>query len=99
MSTALDFYDRFMIMGDFNLEPENQTLQNILNMHDLVNLMKDKTCWKSSSGSCIDLILTNRKYSFQFIYTLEIDEVNFWSNCHLWLSNTDNIRISTKQSF
>jgi len=46
MSRALDFYcrtyDRFMIVGDFNLEPENQTLQNFLNTHELVNLMKEK---------------------------------------------------------
>ena len=56
-------------MSDCNLEPENQTLQNFLNTHDLVNLLKDKTCWKSSSGSCVDL--TNQKYPFQFIYTLE----------------------------
>ena len=34
-----------------------------LNKHDLINLMKNNTCFKE--GLCIDLILTNRKFSFK----------------------------------
>ena len=35
-----------------------------LNEHDLINLIKNNTCFKGK-GSCIDLNLTNRKYSFK----------------------------------
>ena len=51
-------------MGDFNLEPHDKRLVSFLNSNNLVNLVKTNTCFKGS-GSCIDLILTNRKYSFK----------------------------------
>ena len=51
-------------MGDFNLEPHEKRLGYFLNSNNLVNLVKTNTCFKGS-GSCIDLILTNRKYSFK----------------------------------
>ena len=35
-----------------------------LNEYDLINLIKINTCFKGQ-GSCIDLILTNQKYSFK----------------------------------
>ena len=57
-------YDNYLIMGDFNLEPHDKRLGYFLNSNNLVNLVKTNTCFKGSS-SCIDLILTNRKYSFK----------------------------------
>ena len=57
-------YDNYLIMGDFNLEPHDKRLRYFLNSNNLVNLVKTNTCFKGS-GSCIDLILTNRKYSFK----------------------------------
>ena len=51
-------------MGDFNLESHEKRLGYFLNSNNLVNLVKTNTCFKGS-GSCIDLILTNRKYSFK----------------------------------
>ena len=53
-----------MIIGDFNLEPHDKRLGYFLNSNNLVNLVKTNTYFKGS-GSCIDLILTNRKYSFK----------------------------------
>ena len=35
-----------------------------LNEHDLINLIKNNTCFKGE-GSFIDLVLTNQKYSFK----------------------------------
>ena len=35
-----------------------------LNEHDLINLIENDTCFKGE-GSCIDMILTNRNYSFK----------------------------------
>ena len=57
-------YDNYLIMGDFNLEPHDKRLGYFLNSNNLVNLVKTNTCFKGS-GSCIYLILTNRKYSFK----------------------------------
>ena len=51
-------------MGGFNLEPCNKRLGYFLNGKPLVNLVKTNTSFKHS-GSCIDLILTNWKYSFK----------------------------------
>ena len=48
-----------MIMENFNLEPHEIRLGYFLNSTNLVNLVKTDTCFKAS-GSCIDLILTNK---------------------------------------
>ena len=75
LSDGLDFYsrlyDNFMVVGDFNLEPDNESIKKFMNAHDFYNLVKYKTCFKSKAGTCIDLILTNRKHSFQFTGALE----------------------------
>ena len=39
-------------------------MMTFLNEHDLINLIKKNTCFKGG-GLCIDLILTNRKFSFK----------------------------------
>ena len=62
-------YDNYL--RDFNLEPQDKRLGYFLNSNNLVNLVKTKTCFKGS-GSCIDLILTNRKYSFKNTTSYEI---------------------------
>ena len=37
-------------------------------MHELCNLVKEKTCFKNMQNpSCIDLLLTNNVYAFQQI--------------------------------
>ena len=55
-------YDNYLTMGDFNLKPHDKRLGQSSN--NLVNLVKTNTCFKGS-GSCIDLILMNRKYFFK----------------------------------
>ena len=68
LSDLLDFYsnhyDNKVILGDFNLKPTDPLMMTFLNEHDLINLIKNNTCFKGE-GSCIDLILTNRKFSFK----------------------------------
>ena len=68
LSDLLDFssnhYDNKVILGDFNLKPTDPLIMTFLNEHDLINLIKNSTCFKGE-GSCIDLILTNRKFSFK----------------------------------
>ena len=63
-------YDNYLIMGDFNLELLDKRLGYFLNSNNLVNLVKTNTCFKGN-GSCTDLILTNRKYSFKNITSYE----------------------------
>ena len=68
LSDLLDFqsnhYDNKFILGDFNLKPTGPLMMTFLNEHDLINLIKKNTCFKGG-GLCIDLILTNRKFSFK----------------------------------
>ena len=68
LSDLLDFYsnhyDNKVILGDFNLKPTDPLIMTFLNEHDLINLIKNNTCFKGE-GSCIDLILTNRKFLFK----------------------------------
>ena len=49
---------------DFNLEPSNPIIVSFMNNQNLFNLVKSNTCFKGE-GSCIDLMLTKRKYSFK----------------------------------
>ena len=68
LGDLLDFYsqdyDNKVILADFNLEPSNPSIVSFMNNQNLFYLVKSNTCFKGE-GSCIDLILTNRKYSFK----------------------------------
>ena len=70
LTTIIDYfastYDNHLILGDFSLEPTNGFLRS----NGLINLIKTNTCFKGK-GSCIDLILTSRKFSFKFTSTYE----------------------------
>ena len=67
LSDLLDFYsneyDNKVVLGDFNLQPSGTGMLSFMNSQNFVSLIKSKTCFKGTD-SCIDLILTNRKYSF-----------------------------------
>ena len=70
ISTGLDqfsaTYDNLILLGDFNVEPEEVNMLDFLNIYNLKNLVKQKTCYKNPENpSCIDLILTNSHRSFQ----------------------------------
>ena len=65
-------YDNHLILGDFKLEPTDSALMGFLYSNSLTNLIKINTCFKVK-GSCIDLILTNRKFSFKFTSTYETE--------------------------
>ena len=63
-------YDNHLIMGDFNMEPNNRMFKGFVDSNNLTNLVKTNTCFKRK-GSSIDLILTNRKYSFKYTPSYE----------------------------
>ena len=53
-----------MVFGDFNLEPTNLVMINFIDSQHFTNLVKNNTCFQEV-GSCIDLILTNRRYCYK----------------------------------
>ena len=63
LSDAIHFYEadyeHILVVGDFNLEPTDPKILPFLEWHDMTNVMKSKTCFKSANGTCIDLILTD----------------------------------------
>ena len=65
-------YDTFILLCDFNNEPEEKNTLNFVNTYHLKNIVKRKTCFKNTNRpSCIDLILTNSYRSFQDTCTVE----------------------------
>ena len=70
----MDFYsqncDNKFILGSFNLEPSSPSIASFMNNQNLFNLVKNNTCFKGEV-SCIDLISTSRKYSFENTYSFE----------------------------
>ena len=64
-------YDNILILGDFNIEAHDKRMDSFINSHSLYSMNKDATCFKSPNGTCIDLLLTNRKYSFFNTKTFE----------------------------
>ena len=68
LSRVIDYYskkyDRIVIMGDFNSEPSDESIETFCGSYNLYNLVKEKTCFKGPP-KCYDLILTNCKHNFQ----------------------------------
>ena len=58
------FSEKLIILGDFKIEVENKVMKSFLQEHTFYNIMKQNTCFKSDGGSCIDLLITNSKFSF-----------------------------------
>ena len=81
MSKVIDFYSRtyknIILMGHFNTRPGDKNFRASYEGHDLFNLIKDKTCFKSGSGTCIDLIFTNRKFCFKNTCAIDIGGSDF----------------------
>ena len=65
-------YENYLLMGDFNAEPSEYAMEEFMKLYNLKNLVKGPTCFKNPlNPSCIDLILTNRKNSFQNAHIIE----------------------------
>ena len=73
ISYYLKLYDTYFLIGDFNLETNNNILKDFMIGKNLTSLIKQATCFKSSltNPSCIDLILTNKPTCFQKSQTFE----------------------------
>ena len=64
-------------MAIFNIEPADKKFKAFCESHEFYNLIKSKTCFKSTSGSCIDLILTNKKHSFKNTSVIDVGLSDF----------------------
>ena len=67
-------YKKVIVLGDFNnfnIEAENKVMKDFLQEHTFYNMMKKNTCFKGDGVSCIDLLITNSKFSFMKTNSLE----------------------------
>ena len=65
-------YENLILIGDFNAVNSDLSLTAFCEMYKLKNLITDPTCYKNPNNpSLIDVILTNRKRSFQYSKTIE----------------------------
>ena len=76
ISKALDAfstkYENIILLGDFNVCVDDETMRNFCNSYNLSSLIKQPTCFKNPENpSCIDLILTNKPRSFQSTCVIE----------------------------
>ena len=56
--------DNVLIIGDFNIVIGDNVMSTLIITYQLFSLYKGETCFKTSRGRSIDLMLTNRKHSF-----------------------------------
>ena len=67
----LKTYEDFIVIGDFNESETSTALDSFLDEQKCKNITRNKTCFKSVKGSCIDLILTRKPSLRQFTNVFE----------------------------
>ena len=66
LDSQLGQYENFILMGNFNVEPNDANMKEFCQIYGCENIVKDKTCFKNPiNPTYIDLIITNRPKSFQ----------------------------------
>ena len=75
----LPSFDNILLLGDLNSAVTEKNLRDFCEIYNLENLIKGPTCYKNvDNPSSIDVMLTNKKSSFQNSMTLEVG----LSDCH-----------------
>ena len=65
-------YENLILLENFPVEPQDESIAEFLNLYNLKNLVKQNNCFKNpDKPKCIDLILTNCPHSFQNTDTFE----------------------------
>ena len=81
ISHLLDYYankyDNILLIGDINMEVDTAHMTPFLESYNLHSMIRTKTCFMSEQGSCIDLMLTNKKHSFMKTQTFDTNESDF----------------------
>ena len=71
-------YEKVLIVGDFNVEVDDQNMKAFCDSYSQTSLIKQPTCCKNPSHpKCTDLILTNVPRSFQTTCVIEIGLSDF----------------------
>ena len=70
-------YKNFLVIGDFNLTERNLVLKEFMQRLNFKNVIKEPTCFKSDSPTCIDLILTSDTGKVSNTKTIEIGLSDF----------------------
>ena len=79
LGNYIGHYDNILLLGDFNSEFSEPCLNNFCDIYNLKKLVKEPTCYKNPvNPSCIDLILTNRRRTFQCTTTIEAGISDFY---------------------
>ena len=77
-------YDNYITAGDLNInmfDPKcdrNCHFSDLKDTYNLLNLVKSATCFKSSKGTLLDVLLTNKPKSFRKTFVCETG----LSDCH-----------------
>ena len=59
LNRFMSHYDNPLFLGDFNMEPHENTLIHFCECYNLRKLVKEPTCYKNTTNpSCIDLIFS-----------------------------------------
>ena len=65
-------YDNLLLIGGFNSEMEKEKMKDFCDIYNLQNLINEPTCFKSvHNPTSIDVILTNKRESFENSFVLE----------------------------
>ena len=78
----LYLYDYFVVMGDLNIDTSDKTkdtscyLSDLCDTFSLKNIVTEKKCFKKTTGTSIDILLTNRPRSFLKTGIYETDLIN-----------------------
>ena len=74
-------FEIFILMSDFNVEPNYANMKNFCQIYDCKNIVKDKTCFKNSiNTTCIDFIITNRPKSKLSFYKMSLTVMKVFYN-------------------
>ena len=82
IGSSIDFYcqyyEKFLLVGDFNAEDTEPHLAEFLRNYDAKNIVKNKTCYKNiNNPSCIDLFITNCFRHFHGTVALSVGMSDF----------------------
>ena len=86
-------YENIILLGDFNSPITEHSMSEFCQLYNLHNLITEPTCYKNpNKPSSIDMILTNRKNSFENSATIETG----LSDHHKMIFTTLNTKIKKK---
>ena len=64
--------DNILLLGDFNSKPTEEAMATFYQTRNLKRLVTKSTCYKNPNrSSCLDMIMKNRRKSFQNSWAFE----------------------------